>query len=386
MSFFYDKPDASKYALRPVENGGEEVGFVEGLEYGYAYATKVDNADAYNELLKEQMQSIIDVIQERSGETFVNPANWYGMSDSEGGMEKNRAFAMDRVLSHIRTSPDLYPEYQDIDLDTIDQKIKQEALAEVERNKEARKREWTWRGYAGELSGTVAGTLVDDTFFELNATLARLYAPASSLWRTVMKDTILSAGTEAIMQTEVKKWYEELGLDYGYDEFVENVGAAGLLGGALPVVGRGIAITASKAKNGIKAFTDAGHISPKDADILNDMVDREVSLQERPPGVEVDNIEHLQKIEDAARDVSIGRIPGDPDAPSYDDPLPTVQDIDDIQPESYMSFIDDLADADEVVFDLPDDAGFVTMSGAQIKQEIAQDTSMLDRLRGCVIR
>ena len=77
-----------------------------------------------------------------------------------------------------------------------------------------------------------------------------------------VREAALGAGTEAINQIGVKQWYDELGYDYGYGDFIARVGLAGAFGASLPVAisgaGKTVSATAGQLKKGYQALKKAG--------------------------------------------------------------------------------------------------------------------------------
>ena len=65
---------------------------------------------------------------------------------------------------------------------------------------------------------------------------------------------------------------------------------------------------------------------------------------------------------------------------------PTPREIDTADPTALDPEIDALADDDIIVIDAPQDGAPLQLTGAELKQQVAQDNSMLDRLRGCVLK
>ena len=143
----------------------------------------------------------------------------------------------------------------------------------------------------GDFIGGTGGVFVDQNFFELNLLTLGINAPAQTLSRTLFRDAVVGAGTEAILQTGVKEWYDEIGVEYGWADFVGNVSMAGVGSAVLPQALRyggkgikaGVSLTNDQLRKGLTALRDAGYIDKKDADIIGDMVDDADILAERPP-------------------------------------------------------------------------------------------------------
>lgn len=286
MSFFYGKTEPEKIGLNLLPHNGEEIGMFEAIPMAYRAQTRGKNTDTYEYLLREQMEPVIDAINERSGIKFINPGNYVAATDTIGHNERARNNGIDQIIKHIKQNPDVFPEFQDLSPDVIDRRIKDIASEEIEasRKKEA---QLSVSGEIGNFIGGTGGIFVDQNFFELNLVTAGLRPVAMSLHKVIMRDAIIGAGTEAVLQAGVKDWYEELGLEYGWGEFVANVASGGIISGSLPIAlkagGKGVTLTSEQIRKGFRALQDAGYINKKDADLLRDMVDDVDIVNEKPP-------------------------------------------------------------------------------------------------------
>ena len=290
MSFFYGKSEPEKIGINVLPDTGDEIGFIEAIPKAYKAQVRGKNTDTYEYLLSEQMEPILETIKERSGEEFTNPGRYIGATDTMGHNERARNNTINKILKHIKKSPDLYPEYQDLSPEIIDRRIKDIAKAEIDASEKDREK-LTTAGVIGDFIGGTGGVFVDQNFFELNLLTLGINAPAQTLARTLFRDAVVGAGTEAILQTGVKEWYDELGVEYGWSDFVGNVSMAGVGSAVLPQALRyggkgikaGVSLTNDQLRKGLTALRDAGYIDKKDADIISDMVDDADILGERPP-------------------------------------------------------------------------------------------------------
>ena len=147
-----------------------------------------------------------------------------------------------------------------------------------------------------------------------------------------------------------------------------------------------ISLTFDQARNGVNALRKDRVISEDDAAAIRASIDEaELETETLVDGVEVDPIEHLKNLDDATADVHAGRFPGETDVPTRYDPLPTVEDIEELTPDTYARALDDLDD-NEVILIGDEVEGYQEFSGVALKQEFEQTQSKLDRLRGCVVR
>lgn len=383
MSFFFRKSDTSVLGKDLVEVGGEEVGFFDSISSGYYEQRYARNSDAELVLLGEYFEPILDTIIARGGPKFTPPDHHFGASDSVGHSERRMVHQIKEILGYVKENSDLFPEYQDLTIGKINDDIIARAKDELKKSEEEAKKAHG----LGRFIGSAGGFFTDRNFLEtstLTAGLGRV-AESSALWRTALRLGLVEAGREAVLQPAVKEWYEKLGLDYGYDDFLMNVGTVGVTAGGLPFVGRGVALTFDQARSGVNALRKDRLISEDDANAIRASIDEaELETETLVDGVEVDPIEHLKNLDDATADVHAGRFPGETDVPTRYDPLPTVEDIEELTPDTYARALDDLDD-NEIVLIGDEVEGYQEFSGAEIRLELEQDDSMLNRLRGCVV-
>lgn len=286
MSFFYGKSEPDKLGLNVMPDNGEEVDFFDAIPKAYRAQVRGKNTDTYEYLLSEQMAPVLDAIKDRSGIEFINPGNYQGASDTLGHNERARNNTINKILTHLKTNPELFPDFQDLSPEIIDRRIKDIANEEIELSKKT-EQQLSVSGEFGNFIGGTGGVLVDNNFFELNLMSLGLNAVGRTIAQTIMRDVIVGAGYEAILQSGVKSWYEELGQEYGWGDFVGNVASGGIIGGAFPVAikagGKGVSLTNDQLRKGFIALQEAGYIKKKDADLLRDALDDAEIVAERPP-------------------------------------------------------------------------------------------------------
>lgn len=384
MSFFFRKGETSVIGRDLVEVGGEELGFFDSISSGYYEQRYARNSDAEVVLLDEYFEPILDTIIARGGPKFTPPSHHYGATDSVGHSERRRVHKIKEILGYVKENSDLFPEYQDLTIGKINDDIISRAREELKKSEEEAKKAHG----LGRFIGSIGGFLVDRNIQEgavMTGGLERV-PQGSSLWKSALRFSLVEAGREAAIQPAVKEWYEKLGLDYDYKDFLMNVGTVGVTAGGLPFVGRGVALTFDQARNGANALRKDRLISEDDANAIRASIDEaELEAETLVDGVEVDPIEHLKNLDDATADVHAGRFPGETDVPTRYDPLPTVEEIEELTPDTYARALDDLDD-NEIVLIGDEVEGYQEFSGVALKQEFEQTQSKLDRLRGCVVR
>ena len=381
MSFFYDKEtDYDTPVTQPdVPYYGPEVGFFEAVDAAYQRQTRGENTDAYSEILEERLNPIIEVLEERSGKSFINPGRYGGASSSMGQSEFMMKYTLDKMLGEIRANPDLYPDYQDLTAESIDQEIKDTARKEIEIGQNVSQRTTTM-GTVGDFLGTVGGLLVDDNFFETTILTGGFSSFGSTLASKLFSNAAQGAGTEAALQPEVKEWYESLGLEYSWERVAANIAAGGVLGAALPAV----PLALSQIKSGVVALKKSGAISEGDARIIDNAIEDAEITADKPEGVS--DLEHLDNIAKADAQAMDGRLPGLDESPRLQDGANTVPDPEALDPVAIGQQIDDIADDITVSLDDEVSGGLREVTGAELKRDFIQEDRMIERFRGCVIR
>jgi len=392
MTFIYDEPDPKSRATLNAAPGGEEIGFFEGMSETFTIQAKARNTDAYSQLLKEVMQPIIDRLEEATGENYTNPGDHVGITSAIGQNEKMQKWALGRVLKGMQDNPGLFPEtvYQGMTPESIDAKIKERAKLEIERGEDIDAR-LTGMGSIGAFVGEVGGFAVDGNFLELNLIGGLAANIGKSFAKRVLYQGLASAGIEGVLQTGVKDWFDEIGVEYTAADFWYNVAAAGTLGAAIPVAGAGVGraynFTSDQISRGLDALAGNGYLSKRDADMAKTALTDEDILSEAPTQYpDMDPLEAEIKVEQDTADLYAGKTP---DFEGIRDPAsaePTPREIDTADPTALDPEIDALADDDIIVIDAPQDGAPLELTGAELKQQVAQDNSMLDRLRGCVLK
>jgi hypothetical protein len=386
MSFFYDEiSDAPP--TQPAPYYGPEMGFFESVPAFFGVQVEAANTDAYADMLRDKMDPVIETIQERSGQAFLNPANFFGTSAEPGANDENRQYWLSKIFNEIQRNPSLYPEYADLTADKIDAEIKDEARS-ILKEGEMYSQRLTAAGEVGKFLGTIGGNFVDDNFFELNLLTGGTLALGRTMAQMAARGAMISATQEALLQPEVKRWRESLGLPYSTSEFFTSVIGAGILGGALPValkgVGTGVKLTTDQIKSGIEAYRKSGLIPDNDAAALSAKLD-DAEVVAQKPYPEMDDLEHLDNVQRATADVADGRLPFQEGEPRIKEEILTVPEASVENSAALAKQIDDLPD--EMVTRIEfDDGGIRELSGREIKEIYKQEDAMLDRLRGCVIR
>jgi predicted kinase len=147
---------------------------------------------------------------------------------------------------------------------------------------------------------------------------------SKSFWKNVMQSAAINAGVGAITEVDVAKWYNELDLEYSYQDFLANVAIQGAFGAALPVAGRGIRMTAEQAKKGWEVLSGKGRkpVSPEDQALVDVLEAQEEVVAtnplETPQDPNVAEFEHQSRLTAAQAAIENNQAPKitpEPNAP-----------------------------------------------------------------------
>lgn len=276
MSIFFDQYYNTGVGDTPFGFGGEELGFFDAMGAAYEAQIRGSNIDTYTDLMREELQPLVDAISERQGLTFSNPGRFFGASDSRGHSDRSRAQALEKLFTHLDENRDLYPEFSELSRSTLDARIKEQALAAIEAGEEARSRETTM-GKVGGFLGQGGGVFTDQAFLDQMVMMGPMaFMRHKGLGQAMLAEGLIGAGTEAILQPGVREWYQSLGLDYSYEQMLINIGIGGVIGAGLPPVlmgaGKGVAMTTDQVRKGLELFRGNG-IPAREADLAIDALD-----------------------------------------------------------------------------------------------------------------
>lgn len=197
---------------------------------------------------------IVDEINDKGGPLFRNPGNV---------VYNNRHYETrkNRIFDYVDQNQDLFPELQDIrtrDFDAQAQGLSQQARDEFN---ELDQRSPGLTNTLAQFGGSAAAFFRDPGML-VTMPAGLLNLGLKSLFGVAVREAGLGAGTEAINQVAVKQWYDELGYDYTYNDFLTRIGTAGAFGFALPYTiagaGQGVKMTTNQMKKGLQVLKGAG--------------------------------------------------------------------------------------------------------------------------------
>jgi len=263
---------------------------------------------------------IVDLANENGGD-FENPGMYLAGSLFDASSPRLYEKVSQDIYSWMAQNKDtLPPELQDITPDVINQRTKDFVQSKENELAELARTNPDLASAAARFIGSM-GTAFGDPVTQATMPFGGW---SKSLWKNVMQNAAINAGAGAITEVDVKKWYDELGLEYGYDDFLKNVAIQGAFGAALPVAGRGIQMTAAQAKKGWEVLSGKGRkpISPEDQALVDVLEAQEEVVAsnplETPQDPNVAEFEHQSRLTKAQAAIENNMAPNitpEPNAP-----------------------------------------------------------------------
>ena len=277
------------------------------------------NQQAYSERSQYRavFEPILEEIREKTGKKFYNPAGHLGATDAEGAGYDMFEYRANEIFQHVRDNQSLFPELENFNMDYVKQQgatLAQQAEDEYNAVK-SRARDYGFfsKESAAELGAGFMNFAADpagQTALAIpGASLPKLGVNfTQGLAKFLAVEFAVGAGTEAVIQTGVKDWYNSQGKEYSYDQFWRNVlaggmfnvaGSAGLQGtlrgtsiAARPVargVNQAFGLTYDQARQMINIMKRGGANQTKDVETnLKILEDMEETIEANPLADPVD--------------------------------------------------------------------------------------------------
>jgi len=249
-----------------------------------------DQSQSKELILKDLWTPIVEEMRETfpnqgfGGRDFENPADFLGIGlgvySSAGGPQDRYNFAVNTLLNFMNENQESLPDHlKGITVQSLEDIAKERAQAARKYAEEVGARNFTFSGTVGQFVGGVSG-VIDDP---INA-FGIMGAASKNLWRLAFTEAAIGAGTGAIAEAGVADWYEELGYDYTYQDFLRNV-AYNAVGSA--TFGVGIRVSADAAKSGWNAISKSGKAN-KNSQALADAAEAREELEADKPFTDAD--------------------------------------------------------------------------------------------------
>ena len=311
MNYALDKWDPTAYSPE-TGTAVNEGDFAENFNAAVMGFTRLDASQSQDAIRHDIWSEAIATINEITGSDFFSPASYLnigvGISATQGHPEEMYRWKAEQIFDHVRKNADLLPEeitsmnFESIDLRTIDMAEQaQKELADIT------KTSTSFSNQAARFFGMIAGAGTDP------AMVPFLFAGGGpgTVLKVAFREAVIGAGATAFVQPAVADWYKELGYDYTWRDFRNNV-TAGAVGGAafgvaLKGAGAGIRLTNKQMKKGIKVLSDNVNGVDARTRALIDLLDSVDDLNFTNPGRDL--LIHQTRLAEAERAIGNGEMP-----------------------------------------------------------------------------
>lgn len=341
MGFVFDEDMASALPAGTPTKGGEDTGYLDNYKASLKLFNLESRVSSRRDVLEKEWQPIVDKINSVTGQKLQNPATKklsftqaselvsQQLESPDMGRLPAGALSAQKIIEDnskeifefIKKNPDLLPEFKDLTMDSIYTKAN-ERILNAERNQQEISEKQNFAGTVGEFAGmavgaitdpvNIAATVADITFGKGAIRGAMMAEPViQTIAKTAFREALINAGSEAIIQTEVAKWYEDLKLPYDYTTFLANVGAAaaggavigGAVAGARPlfqltkqqmIKGTEILNNYTSKTTGRELPVDDTFTTAKESSEINDIIDSQNAVVD-----DAGNFEHNANVERA---------------------------------------------------------------------------------------
>jgi predicted kinase len=290
---------------------------------------------------RQYWSTVLDEIEAQTGESFNNPMAFDLMRGSYYD------HYLGKIQNYVRANKDKLEGDFDLLLspnvtEDIAKQSRERALNDIQESEEIYSRSSGALSTAASFAGAFAAEATDTTNLALAIGTSPIAAGARSWGGIMLREALLNAGSEALLQPAVAQWYGELGLDYSFETFRDAVLLAGATGagfaGAIKLGGRTITLTKEQLKKGYDAFIGSGASKETDVGVgASMMYDDAVATEANNPldGANAAN-EHVDRVSKAQKAIEqneLSLVPGDPQSAVV--PPKTVYDFDNLDNQIY---------------------------------------------------
>ena len=324
MGFIFETNESDNVVNRlPTINNKKEKSFIENFSAAYNFSEYNNTSISESLVLQEEWQPIVDLIKQRKprpnfidkpsallnsaiADPTINPGKYLSIGIFNEDQHLTYEKAVKNIKKYVEDNRDIFPDLV-IDENKIYENAKKRALDSREKYNEITESSPSASNAIARFLGE-AGSLVQDPVL-LGTLFFSGFGPQNLLGAS-LKEAMLGAGAEAIIQSKVKDWYGTLGVDYSWEQFWTAVAFGGAIGGATPLAfkigSKTFGLTVDQIKKGLKA------LSPKkgsSADLLQKAAEfKEDGVNSNPlnnKGVD----EHVARLNEAETAVESNELP-----------------------------------------------------------------------------
>jgi len=299
-------------------------GFLENLSQAFD-AGLMQSGSSEERYIKDAWEPIVEEIQDVTGMSFKNPGNYIRPNVFEiVSGEAARYYGPQRYDFEIKQIEKYVKQNQDVLPENIVNTVLDTGRDDIWRQ-EARNKYFSEQGELAELterspgigaaSGRLLGFLGSGAEDPINQSFMAI--PAARLGKgflgIVFGEAITNASVEAIQQPGVKDWYESLGLEYTWEDFVTNVGGAAVIGGAFPIGlkigGKTIGLTVEQAKKGAQVLSRGKKTDIQQAAEILEEATQSIGESNPLQKTAAGELEHQSRLREATVAINDGEMP-----------------------------------------------------------------------------
>ncbi len=414
--------------------GGDKTGYFENRDAASNATDRIDRSDSRLKVQEEVFNLITKEIEKTTGDKLPNPYKDFSpdfglgiktMEDVNSETEQRKK----AIYEYVNSNQGLFPNLQNLDDDAIDEKSKQIVNFYLSKQQDITERQ-TALGAVGEFVGSLKSFATDpinllavgvDIAFTKGAATSAIRSTSSIIAKTALREAAISAGSEALIQTEVSDWYKTLDLPYDINTFIANVSMAGIggavIGGGIAGIGPAVDLTKKQLIKGAEAINKAKAKINKveyvpdpelEAIKLSDQFDDAINSQNIIPD-DVGDLQHTQTINQAIDAIDTGdysKIISKEDVESTKNTIvadETLENFDDVNSVGFKEEFDialkEIEDEIELrgddflneqipveVFDRNLNENVPTnLTVKELYEEIQADKSMITRMKECLL-
>ena len=337
-SYLPDQVNPLSFATTP-RRSKPTGGFVENLSKSFD-ANLMQSGSSEERFIKEVWDPIVEEIETLTGKSFRNPGayirpNVFEILSGEAARFYGPArysYETNDIETFVRDNRDQLPE--ELVVSVLDQdrdKSWREAAREKFHQEQGELAELTERSPGiGPGTARVLGMLGAGAEDPINQ--AFMVIPTARLGKNflglVAGEAFTNATVEMIQQPDVKDWYDSLGIDYTWEDFVANVGSAAVIGGAFPVgikIGtETVRLTADQVRRGAQVISNAAGRKSAGQEAAELLDEAAQSITDSNPlgNKAVNQVEHQSRLEEATVALNDGELPKISEAPRSEVQLP----------------------------------------------------------------
>ena len=204
------------------------------------------------------------------------------------------------LINTIKENPDLFPELEDITLQSIEQQAIEIALKDHAELQGITENSPGFFNALARFAGGMRGAATDPP---IAISMLMNLDPKMGIGKLMLREALVGGVSEAAVQERVQKWYGELGLDYSFEDFTKAVATGSALGfilpGAFKIGGQTVKLTNDWVQKGLEVLgVNKRKLSPlgEEAKAMEQSIK---DLANSNPNKNPDNMENIAKHENA---------------------------------------------------------------------------------------